>query len=151
MIILFSFSSSFCLLGQSSNYQFGVSLNGASILIGGAATMDFDLLIPSKKMSHIFSLGLGGGYIWTESGNLISLGYKGIAGNKNNHLDFQLCIGALTSISEGNPRILTYPLIGLGYRYQKPSGKFMFRSGISTAGLSLGLGYFFPLKKVHDE
>jgi hypothetical protein len=156
-IVTITILSSLTLNGQTKNYQLGASLNGSTAFLVGAASVDFDFLMPSEKMAHIISLGVGSAYLVTETGNLISFGYKGIVGKKNNHFDFQLCLGLITAGTindgwNGNSNISgSYPLIGIGYRYQKPSGKFMFRTGISTTGLSMGVGYFFPLTRNQEN
>ena len=68
-----------------------------------------------------------------------------VTGKKNNH--FELNTGALIGVHEDiigeYNDIFIFPLFNIGYRYQKPSGGFIFRlnAGIYSFGLSLGYAF----------
>ena len=66
------------------------------------------------------------------------LGLNFIIGRKNGHFDSS--IGGFIG-SDGS--VFAWPIGTVGYRYQKPSGGFIFKTHIGTLGLDIGLGYSF--------
>lgn len=86
-------------------------------------------------------VGVGGYALW-GIGGIYGMGHLGLlTGPNNNHLE----------LSAGYNRFFTgdlqgdYPLSGtLGYRFQKPEGLLIFRTGISfPEAVYLGLGFSF--------
>lgn len=98
---------------------------------------------------------------WGADGPYGSLGLQGIFGAEKNHLELGLGLGVLYDKSgyeigvsnanyftEPNPPRGDYtdwvPAVSVGYRYQKPSGGFVFRTGIGFPdGVYLSLGLAF--------
>ena len=115
--------------------------------------MNYEKQIYSGKKASFYGR-LGGGIVATlgpivEREILAGWGGLGaitmLTGKKNNH--FELNTGALIGvhkdiIGEYND-IFIFPLFNIGYRYQKPSGGFIFRlnAGIYSFGLSLGYAF----------
>lgn len=60
-------------------------------------------------------------------------------GKNNNH--FEGTLGAFVGSDNGN--LFGWPIALVGYRYQKPTGGFIFRANIGTLGLGIGLGHAF--------
>jgi hypothetical protein len=68
---------------------------------------------------------------------------------KNHHFETKLGIEVVPERYAWDPdniywRAQPIPVVTIGYRYQKPGGKYFFRSALSTAGLGVGFGYTFP-------
>lgn len=61
-----------------------------------------------------------------------------LLGRKNHH--FETSLGGFVG-SDNGPFV--WPIATLGYKYQKPEGRFIFRSNIGTLGIGIGLGYAF--------
>lgn len=66
------------------------------------------------------------------------MGLNFVLGRKNNHFDSS--IGGFVGSENG---IFAWPIGTIGYRYQKPSGGFLFKTHLGTLGLDIGLGYSF--------
>ena len=65
-----------------------------------------------------------------------SLSMQGVFGLKESHLELGLGLSTILYIS--------FPTVSVGYRYQKPTGGFIFRSGIGFPdGIYLSLGLAF--------
>lgn len=91
---------------------------------------------------HVFGRASFGGIVnWTDE-SIISLLQAGFfTGNKNSHFEFALG-GMYMNTLPNRSRIL--PSGQLGYRYQKPNGAFVFRSGAGFPELIyLGMGFSF--------
>ena len=84
-----------------------------------------------------------------SSGTFASAGLTYFIGPGNHHLE--LSGGGLIKLSEteNNPGGIfncdsdlnfLIPLVEVGYRYQKPTGGFLFRFHIGTSGVAIGLG-----------
>jgi hypothetical protein len=101
---------------------------------------------------------------WESAGPLYKTGLTGLTGKTNNHLEFQVGAVALfdrvgyeIGVSNANfpkpgsypePSVLEYtklyPTAVIGYRYQKPTGGLVFRTGFGFHEMIyLGLGYSF--------
>ncbi len=94
----------------------------------------------------IIKIGYGEWADWGESGNYIIVGLSGLTGSRASHFESHLGLTVLYFISdyeleldwkeyinEPHPSksdfIKYYPSFALGYRYQKPGGYFVFRTG----------------------
>lgn len=63
-----------------------------------------------------------------------------LKGNRNNHFEINAA-GFLAK--PGSFEISVLPILDFGYRYQKPSGGFLFRAKAGIWGAGIGLGYAF--------
>jgi len=64
-----------------------------------------------------------------------------LGGTRNNH--FLVSAGGSVIVfgsQSGRSDTVLYPLLDLGYRYQKPEGGFIFFAKIGTPGIGIGLG-----------
>ncbi|SFT74005.1 hypothetical protein SAMN05216474_2066 [Lishizhenia tianjinensis] len=93
------------------------------------------------RLRTFAKVGVGGYALW-GIGGVYGMGHLGLlTGANNNHLE----------LSAGYNRFFTgdlqgdYPLSGtMGYRFQKPDGLFIFRTGVSfPEAVYLGLGFSF--------
>jgi len=95
-------------------------------------------LIKSDKIQWLGRLGMGvaanpdGGF-----GGLI--GGTMLTGKRKDHLEAN--IGLFVGSEVGT--VFTTPLIEIGYRYQKPTGGFLFKAKLGNLGLGFGIGYAF--------
>ena len=64
-----------------------------------------------------------------------------LTGKSNNH--FELSGGAFVGKDSGSNDTFAYPLLDIGYRYQKPAGGFIFKAKIGILGTGIALGYAF--------
>ena len=64
-----------------------------------------------------------------------------LTGKKNFH--FELNAGVFSGKSSDDSNSITYPLLDLGWRYQKPDGGFIFKAKVGILGIGIGLGYAF--------
>ena len=107
-------------------------------------SLNFETTLYSSK-SNLFRLNgrLGLGYYYFDffgvtqsAGGLGGLTF--LLGRKNHR--FETSLGGFV----GSDHSSYGWFIGtLGYRYQKPDGRFMFRLNIGTLGIGIGLGYAF--------
>ena len=71
----------------------------------------------------------------------ISIGF--ITGSTNNHFEFNVGIEPFLNSGNSGSRTINYPIFDIGYRYQDPTGGFIFRAFVGTEGLGLGVGGAF--------
>ena len=78
-----------------------------------------------------------------------SIGVSQIFGKKSSHFEYSLGAHYFfdtddnDEISYFSPSSWIFPMLEAGYRYQKPDGGFIFRTGVGITGLYFGLGYGF--------
>lgn len=117
------------------------------LVIQGAASINYErLLATTNKIFHEshylrFSLGYSGAWGGYE-GKAAEISLQEVFGAKKSHLEVGLGLwGIYDNFDE---KVFLRPLASVGYRYQKPSGGFVFRSGIRFPELvymSFGLAF----------
>lgn len=132
----------------------------------GSANYERQLFSTENKFyANYFIRACGGAFAtWGADGPYGSLSLQGVLGAKKSHLELGLGFGALfdkvgyrIGVSNSNypypgyepePSKLDYtywvPAVSVGYRYQRPMGGFVFRTGIGFpdgAYLSIGLAF----------
>ena len=149
----------------SKNAVYGsVGFGGLYLIVN--ANYERLISISDKKSLRQVSarLALGKWALWADSGSSYLLGVNSVWGRNNNH--FEAMIGAVAlfekssykiSVSNANypypgydrvPTRLEYtmflPAAGIGYRFQRPDGKFISRTGIGwpeALYVSFGIGW----------
>jgi len=124
------------------------------------------LNIKNAKPFNKYYLHFGAGVFetWGISGSTAVLSFKWLRGQKNSHLELGLGVASLfdkqnydigvinadfpTPGTEPKPTIWQYtdfyPAATIGYRFQKPKGGFVFRTGIAYPdGIYLSVGFAF--------
>ena len=113
-----------------------------------------------EKLSWYYRVGAGyGADILNNKSGLGGLGgITVLTGKKNHHIELSTgsflgvnkVIGALYYDSTNNEyyrevhyEAFIFPFFDWGYRYQKPSGGFIFRANTNLLGLGVSLGYAF--------
>lgn len=109
--------------------------------------------------SYWVRVGYGGWYNWEDSGPLFVIGLSGLTGVKKSHAEFNIGfttsydpdsydIGVSNANYSGEPKPSkseyrqNLPAASLGYRFQKPNGHFIFRTGIGyPEALYVSLGF----------
>lgn len=81
------------------------------------------------------------GVIMTTGGPGVLGGVTMLTGKQNNH--FELNAGAFVGQDLELDQMFAFPLVDLGYRYQKPEGGFVFKAKLGILGIGIGLGYAF--------
>ncbi len=95
-----------------------------------------------KKVSWYGRMGFGFGGILMASGGFGGLGaVTMLTGKKNSHFELNAGIFSGKDIDDSNS--FAYPLLDVGYRYQKPDGGFIFKAKLGILGVGIGLGYAF--------
>jgi hypothetical protein len=88
-----------------------------------------------------FTLPTSGGDIYSKN-IIFNISFPYITGEKNSHLELDLGLKYL--VVPGSIPDTFFPDIFAGYRYEKPSGRFFFRAGVSSLSLiNLGCGLNF--------
>ena len=142
-----------------------VYLTGGSVLAYGAAEGNYERLLGESARGFLSSYwvraGYGVWYNWEDSGNLFVIGLSALTGRKKSHAEFN--IGFTTKydpdsydIGVNNAQLSGEQLPSkseyrenqmagsIGYRFQKPGGHFIFRTGIGyPESLYISLGFCF--------
>lgn len=165
--ILFFILCVFSYLGlfgqQNINHKFQLSENTISneynflytfVLGGYGVTLDYEKLLSRQSNYNLYGkIGIGYGAIGGNdvgiAGIQLPLSLNILNGGGNNH--FEVNLGARTFFdipfdkvnSSTDHRVFIYPIVNLGYRYQQPNGKFLFKILGGTDGVSLGIGMTF--------
>ena len=112
--------------------------------IGGSFNYDH-ILIKNKENSQFLGVGTGIGYYLTGGENdgihgvQIPLKLIYLIGGKSSY--FETNLGARLIFFD--KKIYEYPIINIGYRYQRPKEGLFFKALLGTDGFTLGLGYAF--------
>jgi hypothetical protein len=133
-----------------ANVVYGsVSFGG---LLGGLS-VNYERKVADLTMG---SVNIRGGYGrvsgWDLRGNGVTINWAYLFGHRKHHLELNL--GVLGIQDAYNDQLMTrtelffaqwdfFPLLNAGYRFQKPDGGFMLRTGVGTELLYLGVGYSF--------
>ena len=115
--------------------------------IGGQVSINYERqLYSGEKVTWFGRIGTGAAYKFGLVNDEVTFGPGGLAaitmltGKGNNH--FEVNAGTFI-VSDYYNDIVAYPLVDVGYRYQKPGGGFVFKAKIGLLGLGIGLGYAF--------
>ena len=124
--------------------------------LGGSASINYERLVFSiQKKAHIdaYIHGSFGAYAyWYNSGNFVDLSLQWLLGKKNSHLEVGLGLLVMgdeyfdgsTYSDKQKYELNDYPFANVGYRYQKPGGSLVFRTGIGVLdGIYISLGWAF--------
>jgi hypothetical protein len=120
-------------------------------LIAGSGTIYYERMLKQNRLENNISfftkIGIGQAVFWDADGKYI-LGQLGVlTGNKNSHFETSLGMvyfygGSEKNWHQNNP--LTLLSGSVGYRYQKPSSRFIFRAGAAwpeMVYLSIGVRF----------
>ena len=95
-----------------------------------------------EKVSWFGRAGLGFGGLLMVGGGFGGLGaVTMLTGKKNSHFELNAGIFSGKDIDDSNS--FAFPLLDVGYRYQKPNGGFIFKAKLGILGVGIGLGYAF--------
>ena len=114
--------------------------------IWGAININYERMLinsPEKFLkSWWFRIGGGKWATWGIEGPHFVSTITALTGSKNNHLELSAGITILNDNYDNENS--AYPAGNIGYRFQKPGGHFIFRTGMSfpeTLYLSLGTSF----------
>lgn len=127
-----------------------IFLDGSSLVYIGMYSINYEKAIfLTDHFKMLGSMGVGGWYFTTISksyyGYSMPLSLILLVGSGNNYFETDLGM-RFTSFSKrsNNDRSPFFPILNLGYRYQKPNGKgLIFRSFIGLSGIGIGVGKAF--------
>jgi len=128
----------------------GISLHASTIMFGfSPVNLSYDRLYHTRKLHYGFTTGLT--CTLYDGADYSSLGahltFTLINGMNNHHFEskFGLTYNFLILWTRGweDYALPIIPVVSLGYRYQKPDGKYFFRCGLSTGGIGVGFGKVF--------
>lgn len=120
-----------------------IYVNIGNGLLYFTATAYYEKKVTQNTMASTFiKTGIGGYALWGEGGYYALAQYGILAGSKNNHLELAAGINYFIN---GDLKGQKYPFSGtLGYRFHKPDGNFIFRTGVSwPEAVYVGLGFSF--------
>lgn len=152
--------------GLKKNVVYGTL--GTAVVIG-VATINYERMIGESKTKFITSywlrVGFGEYYIFGSNiggGPYFTTGLTGLTGKNNRHFEFNIGLSSLldheeydrdyeayiagwtTSEPQKSEYRTTVPSVGIGYRFQKPDGKFVFRTGYAFPEfVYLSVGFCF--------
>lgn len=111
--------------------------------IAGHATINIEGQIYSgEKLTWYARGGVGGaGVLMAVGGPGISGAVTMLTGKGNRH--FEINGGAFVGKDLEQNNVFAFPLLDFGYRYQKPTGGFIFMAKAGILGVGIGFGYAF--------
>ena len=130
-----------------SKNTLGLDISCVVFTVGTSVNFE-GLLFRNQTETKSFYVRFGIGYymIGDVGGGLtegiqipISLVY--LSGKKNHH--FETDLGIRTIFPKDDYNVLGYPILNIGYRYQRPGNGVLFKTLIGTDGITLGVGYGF--------
>lgn len=146
--ILFYFFFIFNTIGQTNDLdrrsKNSSYIDMSSLVLFSQISINYERIIYDReKFAWYGRFGLGKTILlFDESKNGSSddflLGLTMLTGKANNH--FELDLGTYIGNYNGSN---VYPIIDIGYRYQKRKSGINFKAKVGTLGLGIGLGYNF--------
>jgi hypothetical protein len=135
--------------GKMNNNAIYGNLGAASIVgVWASATIYYERILNHDRVIKPFLKGGVGGYaLWGEGGFFLLTSYGILTGRKSSH--FEISAGVnwfLNGDLQGDYKYNALTLLSatIGYRYQKPGKRFIFRTGVSTPeGVYFGVGRSF--------
>jgi hypothetical protein len=125
----------------------------AGVLSWGQVGLSYERYVFSTKSKNLSFFARANAGAWGSfggEGSYITASLQGLLGKNKSHLEFG---GGLVAVTDGqlffsseNYNVTTQilPAASVGYRYQKPEGGFVFRTGIGILdGVYLSFGYAF--------
>jgi len=117
--------------GITLNYELPLGstvlkLSGHSMTWSGYVNLRAGYGLESPQVVH----GPGGG-----------IALSGMTGKGNHH--FEISGGVFRMIDSDRWDWVLMPIADLGYRYQKPTGGFLFRARVANVGIGISLGHSF--------
>ena len=156
MLLLFLNLNGFSQNENVSKIQLKKNVVYATAGIGGISVLNcnYERMLNQPKENKFFTsyiLKFGSG-IWEEffgdKGINYSTGLTTLTGHKNAHLELHLGFTILSEEAFSPINYFSYkkssPTVNVGFRYQKPNGKFILRTGISHPDylyLSFGVAF----------
>lgn len=170
--IIFFLLISIYSIGQDNDLKKEYTNNTIYVTVGsagitGGANINYErniLRIDNRFLSSLW-LKVGGGiwWNWADLGSQYTVSAVGLSGRGNNHFEYSLGVTGLyngfcydlgnidynAGLRSTKPTKWDYtdvfPIGSLGYRYQKPNGHFVFRTGfvIPEPALYISLGLVF--------
>jgi hypothetical protein len=145
IILLFIFLNNFA-VAQNNEKTVLSNINlyaDAGLHFAGQISINLEVKIHSLKTLTFYGRGGYGeaAVMFGDSGRGWIGALTMLTGKKNNH--FEMNGGAFFGKDTSSQESFVYPLLDLGYRYQKPEGGFIFRAKMGILGGGLGLGYAF--------
>ena len=127
-----------------------IFLDGSSLVYIGMYSVNYERAIfLNDHFKMLGSVGVGGWYFTTISksyyGYSMPLCFNLLIGSANNYFETDLGM-RFTSFSKRSNKDISplFPIVNLGYRYQKLNGKgLIFRSFIGLGGIGIGVGKAF--------
>lgn len=117
--------------------------------LGAAAGLSYERHIwhnPDRAFLNSISARVAGGAwaVWDTEGKAGIAGLSGLTGKKKHKLETLLGV----TVSKNNNQLIssleTLIATAIGYRFQKPHGGFVFRTGLGIPeGIYLGIGFAF--------
>jgi len=109
----------------------------------GQVSLNIEVLIESnEKVTWYGRGGVGAAGIVMANGGPGALGaITMLSGKGNRH--FEVNTGVFVGKDNEQDDLFVYPLLDVGYRYQKPEGGFIFRAKVGLLGIGFGIGYAF--------
>jgi hypothetical protein len=112
----------------------------------GSITVNYEIMLVERPNLVFKKRGLRIGtgiYQYSDDGSLnIIINYTCLTGAENNHFELGLGVAYMHFLTTSGRYVAPAP--NIGYRFQKPDGKFIFRTGVGFPELLyLSFGYAF--------
>ncbi len=160
IILLFLFSSFFSFAQESEVKQSQstpLKLHNNSIYgnisfggVLGQAGLTYERQLLEARMGYVYArAGIGFGYEWSDTYTSCRMDLAYVFFKKRSHLEVNLGMNYITDCYSSTGSYCfsggeIKPLVNIGYRYQKPGGRFIFRLMVGTESyynLSFGVAF----------
>ena len=158
LILIFSIGSILFAQEESAKKN-ALYLSGDWMTKNLSASLNYErlLLITDNGKYHLASsLAYGRWYTVDSKGSNYSMNLHFLAGENNTQAELSLGIRCMDneghyfypeppeeSLEQEQNQLSFFPDISIGFRYQKPGGRLLFRSAIGIPFLQISLGYCF--------
>ena len=135
---------------SEKNTKNSISIQGATFVYIGGYSINYErAILRANHFKMLGCAGIGGWYFITISknyyGHSMPLYVSFLFGSRNNYFETDLGV-KYTAFSKRSQKDISplYPILNLGYRYQRQDGKgLIFRSFIGSEGIGIGIGKAF--------
>ena len=120
-------------------------------LLGGSINLNYEHILKERKNGFLSLKGTYGQWVfWDIYGDLFSVTADFVHGKQDHHMEIDVGAVLLVEVDsynehrrwEGN--VIPLPVLFGGYRFQKPDGHFVFKTGLGFPSVvQVGIGYAF--------
>ena len=142
LLLFISFPLSNNIYAQQELSKTNIYAEGGFHFLGQASINIERKILNTEKLTWYGRVGYGvAGEAFGDEGKGLIGAITMLTGKRNKH--FEVNGGFFVGKENYDDSTMIYPILNVGYRYQKPSSSFIFKAKAGCLGIGIGIGYGF--------